>query len=433
MKKVLIVYPHGLGDCVMLTPALRKYKQVNPDVCVTLATQRRFGSAVEELLEFTFVDEFLPILSDPWDGVASYSEYLANIDELDKFVKYEYLGKFDKVITLPIKRQQGFRLHKIFRIADELGVKFDNINELATELTIRNSYVAKVQEFLKEYERPYLVLHNKAGNPPKEVPDSTMEDVLNGMFSGYTIFEFGKKSTPRSIEVPEDDMRFSKALIAYADFVCAIDSVVMHIAGAFRKNLLAIFNITPVHQAIPLFGNVQIAGNDNEVTEIRNWTKYRQDILNYFQSKEPVGQVLVTGTGHSGGNWVTEIINLSGKYNFTEFVEDRNLFNHIVLPDRYGTKLAIENFGVNIRNLKKLLESNPNLKIVYTLRHPVDNCLSMIYRATPAEENEKFSGRWLDYHPTGTTIGAVKDIEYSQMILDFLKAEYPDRVLVVKL
>jgi len=434
MSKILIVYPHGLGDCVLLTPALRKYKQICPDVKISLASLERFGSKVEELLEFTFIDEFLPILLDPWKDVKSYNEYLDNIKELEKSVKYKYLGKYDNIITLPLKRQPGFKMHKIFRAADELGIKFDKIEELATELTFRQDYAKKAMEYFSQYDKPWLILHNKAGNPPKEFGSDIIEKMMNEMFNQFTVFEFGRKSCSRSIELPEDDMRFSKALIAYADFVCAIDSVVMHIAGTFRKNLLAMFKSTPVHQAIPLFGNVQIVGSDNNLTEITNWNKYRQDILNYFNIQDKnIGQVLVTGTGHSGGNWVTEIINLSGKYRFTEFVEDRTLFSYDTLPPAYGTKLAIENYGVNIRNLKRLLDTNSNLKIVYTLRHPVDNCLSMIYRAIPAEENETFSGRWLDYHPTGTTIGAVKDIEYSQMILDFLKSEYPDRVLVVKL
>jgi len=295
MSKILIVYPHGLGDHILLTPALRKYKQICSDTEISLASLQRFGSKVEELLEFTFVDEFLPILPDPWENVKSYDGYLDNIRELDRSVKYEYLGKYDNIITLPLLRQAGFKMHKIFRAADELGIKFDRIEELITELTFREDYAKKAMEYLSQYDKPWLILHNKAGNPPKEFESDIIEKMMNEMFNQFTIFEFGRKSCSRSIELPEDDMRFSKALIAYVDFICAIDSVVMHIAGAFRKNLLAMFKSTPVHQAIPLFGNVQVAGNANDLTEILNWNKYKQDILNYFNNVDTSYNSSVTG------------------------------------------------------------------------------------------------------------------------------------------
>ncbi|MHA1591704.1 MAG: hypothetical protein ACTSUP_04470, partial [Candidatus Heimdallarchaeaceae archaeon] len=284
MKSLLIIYPHGLGDCVMLIPAVRKLKKLFPDLHIALASQRRFGSTVEELLEFTYFDEFLPILSDPWENVDSYDKYLANINELDSLVKYEYLGKYDSIKTLPLLRQPSFKMHKIFRAADELGVSFDRVEELITELTVREDYLKKAEEFLLKYKRPILILHNKAGNPPKQVPDETLQKMSDDIFKDFTILEFGRKSTKRSIEIPEDDMRFTKALVVLSDIVCAIDSVVMHIAGAFRKDLLAMFTVTPVHQAIPLFGNVQIVGNDNELTEIRNWDYYKQEIIKHFNS-----------------------------------------------------------------------------------------------------------------------------------------------------
>jgi len=431
-QSLLVVYPHGLGDHVLLTPALRKYSKLHPDTKITIASLSRFGPKVEQLLGgLPYIHSFLPDLPDPWNDFKSYEE---GIKFIKQRIVYNFIGKFDEVKLILHKPREGFLHHKIFRTAFELGVSFDSIDELATELAVDDEYLLKAQEFVKDYDRPLLVLHNKAGNPPKEIPEDVLEKIVNDTYSKFTVLEFGKKSTSHSIEVPEDDFNFTKALISIADQVCAIDSVVMHIAGAFRKDLLAIFLCTPVHQAIPLFGNVHIAGNDSPLTEIRNWENYRQDLLRYFDLVPTTkGQVLITGTGHSGGNWVTEIVNLSGEYKFTEAVEDRNLFSYNVLPDGYATKLAIENYFVNIKNLDRLLKANPNLKIIYTMRHPVDNCLSMIYRAIPAEENEKFSGNWIDYHPTGTRIGAIKDIEYSQMILDFLKEKYNDRVLVVKL
>ena len=44
MKDLLILYPHGLGDCILLTPAIREfyYKTGNK---VHIATLERFRTA----------------------------------------------------------------------------------------------------------------------------------------------------------------------------------------------------------------------------------------------------------------------------------------------------------------------------------------------------------------------------------------------------
>ena len=264
----------------MLIPGLRKYKELNPDTYIALASLGRFGEKVEQLLSgLPYIDEFLPILPDPWND---FENYLDGIAQLDRQVKSEYFGKFDEIKLIPTNRLEGFRLHKVFRIAEELGVRFEKAEELATELCVEALSLKKADKILSKYKKPVLILHNKAGNPPKEFTEDVIDMMCNGMFNDYEVLEFGRKSGSKSHKLPEKDMELTKALVYRADMVCAIDSVVMHIAGAFQKDLLALFKSTPVHQAIPFFGNVQIAGNDNELTEIKKWEYYRQEIINYF-------------------------------------------------------------------------------------------------------------------------------------------------------
>lgn len=145
-----------------------------------------------------------------------------------------------------------------------------------------------------------------------------------------------------------------------------------------------------------------------------------------------MGRLLVTGPGHSGGNWVTEIARATGLYKFTDVVEDRTLFFVSELCDGYATKLATDNLGVSIPNVVALLQKYPDMKILFTVRHPVDNCLSKIYRGQPIEGNEPFNSL-LEFSWDATVHGSVKSIEIAFSLLLYLLSNYRNRVFVVKL
>lgn len=267
MDKILFVVPHGLGDCVMLTPALKKYKETNKHVYVAVLGLERFGKTLTDLLSnLDFIDEVVPILPDPWrDGPDKYQTHL---DEVLKVADtYGKNNQFNKGIFLPTNKQDGFRLHKIFRFESEVGVGFSCIDDLQTILHVDKNYTKKAKEFLSSFKKPIALFHNKAGNPPKEFSEEEATNILAN-FPEYTILEFGK-------DVPDDDMEFTKAVINEADIIVAIDSVVMHIAGAFKKDLVALFKSTPVHQAIPLTYNVKLMGYSSNVTQLQEYPMYR--------------------------------------------------------------------------------------------------------------------------------------------------------------
>jgi ADP-heptose:LPS heptosyltransferase/glycosyltransferase involved in cell wall biosynthesis/2-polyprenyl-3-methyl-5-hydroxy-6-metoxy-1,4-benzoquinol methylase/cytochrome c-type biogenesis protein CcmH/NrfG len=279
-KRVLFVSWHGLGDNVMLTPALRKYKQLHPDHYIAVAGLKRFGKTLVDLLwGLPFIDEVIPCLPDAWND---FPQYRLGVEEVQRTANLLGARKsFDEIVLLPTNRLPGYRLHKVFRFANEIGVSFDSLEDLQTELNVTKEAELKVADFIKEHIKPILILHTIAGNHPKTLPYSMAEQLID-RYQGYTVFEFGRRSTHRSILIKETDMQFSKALIKRADMVIAIDSVVMHIAGAFMRPCLAVFTSTPVHQALPLTYRVDITGADNEVTEISRWPVYKSQILQTY-------------------------------------------------------------------------------------------------------------------------------------------------------
>jgi len=266
-SKYLFVSPHGLGDNVMLTPALRKFKEKNPDIYIGVAMQERFGKTAIDLLSgLSFVDEVAPILPDPWrEGPKNYETLLKEV--IDAADKYGVDNQYTNGVFLPTQKQHGHRLHKIFRFETEVGVDFECLEDLQTELSVTSVANRKAKKFLSAYNGKVMLLHNNAGNPPKEFTEEELSKILEN-FKEYNIIEFGK-------DVEESDMEFSKALIKNADLVVAIDSVVMHIAGAFKTPLVGLFKSTPVHQAIPLTYNVNILGMNNEATQLQLFPRYR--------------------------------------------------------------------------------------------------------------------------------------------------------------
>lgn len=431
-EKTLFVSWHGLGDSVMLMPALRKYREQHPDAYIALAGLQRFGETLKQLLSgLPFIDEVLPCLPDAWNDFSDYRMGVQEVVETGKSVANR--KGFQRIVILPTERQDGYKLHKILRFADEVGIKFEYFEELKTELKVSEEAERRVNRFLEKISAPIVVVHAVAGNHPKTLPSDIVRKIVK-QFPEHAVLEFGRRSSKRSILIEENDMEFSKALIQRADQVVAIDSVVMHIAGAFSRPCIAIFTVTPVHQAIPITSDkMSIVGLDDATTQLSKWPEYKQQILDRFARKHTQpGRVLITGSGHSGGNWATEIINLSGAFQFTEAVEDRDLFWREFLPERYGTKLATDNIGMYPENLERLLSRYTDLRVVFTLRHPIDTCLSKIFRSTPARENEPV-GDMLDYSWDGTVNGSIKSMEQMYTVYSFLKRRYSDRTLFVKL
>ena len=66
---ILIIYPHGLGDCLMLTPSLRTYYK-KYGVKLSVAILQRFESS-KIFANNPYVDKVFPVLKDAWNDFSS--------------------------------------------------------------------------------------------------------------------------------------------------------------------------------------------------------------------------------------------------------------------------------------------------------------------------------------------------------------------------
>lgn len=142
-------------------------------------------------------------------------------------------------------------------------------------------------------------------------------------------------------------------------------------------------------------------------------------------------QTVITGCGRSGTNLLLEMARASGKYDFTRTVEDREFFKRDVLPDSYGSKIAVEWDAMTIESMTEAMEANKPLKVLWSFRHPYDVILSKVYRGRPKSMGGDNDSELVA--KDGTVEIAAKYVKKSWDIYQALATAYPNRVKPVKM
>jgi hypothetical protein len=223
MGKLLINYPHGLGDCIMLTPALRNYYNKTGKK-VHLVMLSRLKSA-ELFQACPYVDKIF-YTKDPWHdytggfgvGKRKQMEEARNIAKIngDEFLYIEH----------PAPN------HKINICANKLGVPLDSTN---MEVYISNEDRKLADFLIKKFvgDKPFgFVQTITTGGSIKDMPEGFGAKWLKKYKNLDNIIEVGKefKSTDFNINVQFEIMRRANA-------VCLPDSVFYHACIAMEKDI----------------------------------------------------------------------------------------------------------------------------------------------------------------------------------------------------
>ena len=137
---------------------------------------------------------------------------------------------------------------------------------------------------------------------------------------------------------------------------------------------------------------------------------------------------LVTGASRSGTNLLTEYVRAAGVHDFTEGVEDRTFFKR-GLPEGYGTKLATENAGYTCEALHERMTTYPDLQVFFSLRHPVDCCVSKMAR----QRHVSIGGDHTEPRPSATCDEVLIEVLRADDVLQMLTDEFPSRLFKVKM
>lgn len=150
-------------------------------------------------------------------------------------------------------------------------------------------------------------------------------------------------------------------------------------------------------------------------------------------------RILVTGTGRGGTTLLREVVIGLGVARFQcgmySKEEDCEFFEHKELPKSYMTKLATPNppnpNNFTIERLIEYMKKYSDLYLVFSVRHPVDTCMSKIVRGQ--KHSDGGHKAWEQVSADGTVEGAIESVLLMCSIYREIKERYPDRVFAVSM
>lgn len=141
-------------------------------------------------------------------------------------------------------------------------------------------------------------------------------------------------------------------------------------------------------------------------------------------------RVLVTGAGRGGTSLVREVVK---GLNIVKWYpelgeEDREFFIYKKLPDSYGTKLVTEYREFSKDNILGMMNIYQDLHLIFSLRNPIDHCMSKIVRGQPSSRGGDANNQLA---PDATIEGAIKAVKYAENIYCETMGRFHNRVLSV--
>lgn len=219
MKKLLMLYADGIGDCIMATPHMRYYAKEGYEIDLMCRESVKSSHLLDEC---PYINDLI-IVPNPWDsGDKVYEAQKSTKKIFDKKAK-----KYDDAVYKPLCQVPN--IHKI-----DMTSKFFGMPELKGEdrwpevfISEENQRIA--DEFLKEIEFDnFRFLHNVVELHPGHTWNEA-EHWCNGNMEEMDIFNAAFKQW--------DDINISFAVLKRATQTILCSSVYIHAADAMGKRI----------------------------------------------------------------------------------------------------------------------------------------------------------------------------------------------------
>lgn len=204
----------GLGDTLILTPALRELKRVNPDCYVRFYTN--FPTLVRDL---SYIDEVLPYDAAPVNSLrGDYGQLLSHGMHL-----FRISGR-RRVIKLPVPLAQA---HLARLTGCILGVKPQDVRP---DCVIRRSLVNRWRQEWQSLPRPRIVMNrNSSGSPPnKDWPGEYWNRLIDRLEPYAGVIDVGVDN-PTQTDARSPNYLDLRGRTTIDEFVAAIAAADMHV------------------------------------------------------------------------------------------------------------------------------------------------------------------------------------------------------------
>ena len=223
MRRILILYPHGLGDCILLTPAIREFFMATENK-VSIATLQRFKSAT--LFDNNpYVDQIF-YTKDAWaDYPASHIGFQSLYSEWKQKAKDLGFHGF----LMPMHSQPT---SKILLNCEFLGIR--GAANYQPEVHTTPEDVEKANEIIQSVcgDSLFGFVQTNTGVPQKDLPAHFGRNWLKGHKGLDRVIEIGTEFGPLEYNI---NVQFE--IMRRASAVCLPDSVFYHACHAMGKDV----------------------------------------------------------------------------------------------------------------------------------------------------------------------------------------------------
>jgi ADP-heptose:LPS heptosyltransferase len=288
LKKILIIRFSSIGDIVLTTPVIRCLKQQLPGVEIHYLTKKSFKGVVENNPYISKVHTFEKRLTEvlPELKKANFDFVVDLHNNLRSLQAKQYLQKpsksfsklnLKKFILVKLKINKMPALHVVDRymkVVDSLGVKNDN---KGLDYFIPENDNVDISTLPLLHQNGYIGFVIGAKHYTKQLPVEKIIEVCEKINSPIVLLG-GKEDFLRAEKIENAvgekiynacgkyNLNQSASLVKQASKIISHDTGLMHIAAAFKKQIISVWGNT-----VPAFGfTPYLPGNNSKIIEVEN-------------------------------------------------------------------------------------------------------------------------------------------------------------------
>ena len=288
MKKILIIRFSSIGDIVLTTAVIRCLKQQLPGVEIHYLTKQSFKGVVENnpyiskvhAFEKRLQEVFPTLKEEDFDFVVDLHNNLRSLQAkqyLQKPSKSFSKLNLKKFILVKLKINKMPALHVVDRymkVVDSLGVKNDN---KGLDYFIPENDHVDITNLPQSHHYGYIGFVIGAKHYTKQLPVEKIIELCKKINSPIVLLG-GKDDVSRAEQIEKEvgntiynacgkyNLNQSASLVKQASKIISHDTGLMHIAAAFKKQIISVWGNT-----VPAFGfTPYLPGNDSKIIEVEN-------------------------------------------------------------------------------------------------------------------------------------------------------------------
>jgi len=279
-RKILVVFPHGLGDAVMATPAFRSLRKQYPKASIDIAIQPITRNS--RLLDRCPYFDNIHTISNPWHS-RRYDQgmHIARM-EVDKLV--DFYGH-QEVKWVYHRQDIQKRIHKAFLTAKELSVDLHGDTDYEVFVSKKEEEDALSWLKCRGYALgDYAFVHCDSSDLRKNISLGDAGRMLPADYKNRIV------TVGQSFDVSEHSIGFAITLLRHAGFTLLVDSVFVHCADALRKDIdIHITNARLLEINRPLHINAR----QLVVKEFARGSSLQQQFMNAYYRLRPRFKTIV--------------------------------------------------------------------------------------------------------------------------------------------